>query len=273
MGSLLKLSYMTKSQRYEFIYKNHFKLHKNCLDHLYIGSCCKILRITPMQRLNQEKVIKFEALWEEMSKDWNDLMPHTNKTMDLWDRKMKLIESYSSKKEKNKNDQSLMERIALIIDNPHRILSKMQSVDKLFKMYGDGDNAQNVEDDDVDNDDDMDLNKKDERIRNGMKYESGTRLKFEKYRMECEVFNDSQFYRRMLKEIIDIGHAASFNADAVHKKMDKISEDRKNEKKAYRKAKLRMKYTIRPDMENFMAPIYDHDAEYPVEQLYNSLFQ
>merc|ERR1711933_625783 len=144
-------------------------------------------------------------------------------------------------------------------------------------MYLDEDAAESEEDDcdDDDMDDDIDLNKKDERIRNGMKYESGNAkdLKFEKYRTECEVFNDAQFYRRMLKEIIDIGHAANFKADAVHKKMEKISEDRKNSKKACHKAKLRMKYTIRPDMENFMAPIYNHDPEYPVGQLYNSLFQ
>eukprot|EP01083_Nonionella_stella_P086549 240527_1 len=229
------------------------------------------LRYRKRRRLNNENdsssnVVRFEGLWDEMNSDWSDFLPFCNKTMDLWDKKMRLVDNYSSKKDKK--TQSLLERIALIIENPQRILHKMQSVDKLFRMYGD--DAVKVKDGEGDAGED-DIHKKDERIRNGM--ENVSRLKFEKYRMECEVFNDSQFYRRMLKEIIDIGHAATFKADAIHRKMDQIQYEKTQQKLAFHKAKLRMKYTIRPDMENFMAPIYDHDADFPVEQLYNSLFQ
>lgn len=219
---------------------------------------------------------QFEELWQEMNQDWNEFLPHSNKVMDVWDRKMKLVEDYASKKQKGKlNDHTMLERLALIIDSPHRILNKMQSVDKLFKMYGDTDIKINNEGNIVENEEDEDINKKDERIMEGVDVGRGGNkgLKFEKYRMDYEVFNDSQFYRRMLKEIIDIGHAATFNADEIHRKMDNIQQEKQRQKMAFHKAKLRMKYTIRPDMENFMAPRYDHDPDFPVEQLYNSLFQ
>ncbi len=156
----------------------------------------------------------------------------------------------------DKQIHSLLERIALIIESPERILYKMQSVDKFFKMYGDGEGdreGMEVGEDGNGNDD-------------------GSDLRFEKYRKETEVFNDSQFYRRMLKEIIDIGHATSVNSEEINRKMDKLHE-KKKEKIAFRKAKLRMKFAIRPDMVNFMAPIYDHDADFPFQPLYKSLFQ
>lgn len=214
--------------------------------------------------------VDYEELWNELNKDWTAFLPECNKTMDIWDKKMKLVQTYSEKKakKKHKDEHSILERLALVIDNPQRILMKMQSVDKLFKMYGDKDIKINNEGNVIENEEDENINKKDERILNN---EEG--LKFEKYRMEYEVFNDSQVYRRLLKEIIDIGHAASFNADELHRKMDNIQQEKQRQKLAFHKAKLRMKYTIRPDMENFMAPIYNHDADFPVEQLYNSLFQ
>ncbi len=77
----------------------------------------------------------------------------------------------------------------------------------------------------------------------------------------------------MLKEIIDIGQSVSLNRNEVHRKMDEIQFEKQKQKMEFHKAKLRMKYTIRPDMENFMASIYNHDHDFPVQQLYNSLFQ
>ena len=233
------------------------------------------LRLRKKRKLENDSSSNKE-LWQEMNKDWNDLLPYNNKIMDLWDRKMKLVETHSMKKEKGKLDEhSILERLALIIDNPHRILNKMQSVDKLFRMYGDKEIKINNEGNIVENDEDEYINNKDQRIVNGIDIGRGNnkQLKFEKYRMEYQVFNDSQFYRRMLKEIIDIGHAATFNAEEIHRKMDNIQQEKQKQKIAFHKAKLRMKYTIRPDMENFMAPIYDHDPDFPVQQLYNSLFQ
>jgi len=218
--------------------------------------------------------LTFDALWSEMNEDWQDFLPHCNKTMDLWDRKMQLVESYAAKKEKSKQKQnvSVLERIAMIIENPQAILHKMQSVDKLFRMYGDGGSGGESAAKSAGGGEKDDIHKKDERILLGL--ENGVKgLQFDRYRMEYQVFNDAQFYRRMLKEIIDIGHGVSFQADEVQKKMDQMQQEKQEAKMAFHKAKLRLKYAIRPDMENFMAPIYDHDADFPVEQLYNSLFQ
>eukprot|EP00485_Elphidium_margaritaceum_P011333 CAMPEP_0202710410 /NCGR_PEP_ID=MMETSP1385-20130828/22389_1 /ASSEMBLY_ACC=CAM_ASM_000861 /TAXON_ID=933848 /ORGANISM="Elphidium margaritaceum" /LENGTH=567 /DNA_ID=CAMNT_0049369937 /DNA_START=32 /DNA_END=1735 /DNA_ORIENTATION=- len=234
----------------------------------------------------KQKVVDMDALWSEMKQDWSAFLPHCNQVMEMWDNKMKLVESYSAKKEKaHQQTQTLLERIALIVENPQRILHKMQSVDKLFKMYGDDSVAVAVAvaDGDGDGDDGVgeeqqqsmaeldDIHAKDERILAGLGDERY--LKFEKYRMEYQVFNDAQFYRKMLKEIIDIGHTSNFDADEIRKKMDQQQEEKQRQKMAFHKAKLRMKFAIRPDMENFMAPIYNHDPEFPVEQLFNSLFQ
>jgi len=101
----------------------------------------------------------------------------------------------------------------------------MQNVDKLFKMYGDAQCTEQKRDTVVDA---KDLEAKDERIRMGL--EDGNGLKFQSYRMECEVFNDSAFYRRMLKEIIDIGRAQEKEQEKLIKKMDKMQRDKTERK-------------------------------------------
>ena len=213
--------------------------------------------------------ITIDSLWDELNDDWMDMLPFCSQTLDAWDRKMKLVETYDVRKEKMKRKtHSISERIAMILEHPQRILGKMQSVDKLFKMYGDRKSG-TIEDNNQDGDD---IEEKDARIRAGL--EDDDRLKFENVRIECEVFNDSEFYRRMLKEIIDIGQAVgNIDHQAIRDKMDKVRAERRAARDEEQKARIKLKYAIRPDMENFMAPIYDHDADFPVEQLYNSLFQ
>jgi len=97
-------------------------------------------------------------------------------------------------------------------------------------------------------------------------------LNYEKYQIDLETFDDSQFYRRLLKEIVDIGKS-SLKTDKIHNKIDKISERKRKEKIEILKSRKRMKYTIRPDMQSFMAPRFTHDPEFQTDQLFRSLFQ
>lgn len=202
-----------------------------------------------------DQSLNLDDICKEMNEDWNDFIPYSNNTMDIWDRKMRLIENYAHFKEKKQqNQQSLLKRTAMMIENPFRILQKMQSVDKQFHMFGDSKEITIVANDE--------RNKNDKQ------------LKYELYKFEPEMFNDGQFYRRLLKEIIDIGdnQSTNFTQIELHHKMDEVQRQKQEQKLSFQKAKMRMKYTIRPDMENFMAPRFTHDPDFKVQQLYNSLF-
>ncbi len=226
---------------------------------------------------------------KQLEKDWKSFLPYSNKTLDVWERKMRLIDGSSFRKHKNKKTNKkpigLLERIGSVLENPATIISKMQSVDKDFRMFGDDpiepSNAGN-EGKESGEKGEMTNIEKDERILAGL--EDPTSLKYEKYRVECEVFNDSQFYRRMLRELIEIGtsfsggkksgkKAVTVDRRAIHESIGKLNDETNREKREFSKNRRRLKFAIRPDMENFMAPRYAHDTEFQVEQLYNSLFQ
>ena len=220
------------------------------------------------QKLDNQDDMKlnFDELMNDINNDWELFMPYSNKILDIWDRKMKLIDSYDLDKTKknknnsNKNIETLIEKIAIIMDNPERLLQKMQSVDNNFRMYLDEETKT------TNNDDQKEVIKSSED-------NPSHSLKFNKYKMEPETFNDSQFYKRMLKELIDIGNTTLNNREITNK-MDEIQSQKTKDKLNLKRLRTRMKYTVRPDMENFMTPAYDeYDPEFPYEQLYNSLFQ
>jgi len=91
-------------------------------------------------RVNGKKQLSMEALWDEMNEDWKTLLPYYGKTLNEWDRKMRLLEPHVNNQNKNNMDLSLSERLSLLLDRPQRVLAKMQSVERNFKMFGDNEN-------------------------------------------------------------------------------------------------------------------------------------
>jgi len=118
---------------------------------------------TKSKKNDNKNNITVDNIWHEMDEDWKTLLPYYNKTLDVWDRKMRLLDSNSKNKNNTKfnnfNDNdtnnhnninlSLLERIGMLLDRPNRILTKMQSVEKNFKMYCDSNN--DINEDNKDN--------------------------------------------------------------------------------------------------------------------------
>ncbi|ETO20591.1 hypothetical protein RFI_16627 [Reticulomyxa filosa] len=233
-----------------------------------------------------DNVGSWEDMWTQCNNDWKTMMPYCNKTIDSWDKKMKLMDAtaITRKDKKNSSNMSLLERIGGVMANPDLILNKMQTVDKLFRMYGDDGGSSNHADPSSSSSSSSQdsqhrsIKEMDERIEQGL--EDSIALKYDQYRTEKEVFNDSQFYKRLLKELVDFGMANSTTGALdskekgdLHHKIDEINAQKQKERFDYNQTRKKMKYTVRPDMENFMAPRYTHDIDFPVQQFYSSLFQ
>ncbi|GFU47136.1 protein AATF [Nephila pilipes] len=179
-----------------------------------------------------------------LAKHFKSLIPYRNSVIKKWDEKTKLS-SGKAQKSFSAFDNSALKQIEQNLQDKSRLIKRTQLKRSAYRILGKPESAciKNAEDNE-----EMSVSKQDMLLKD----------------YDPEIFDDDDFYRQILKDVIE-GKSFGVDAAAIRKQMDiqKIRNKmkRKVDTKASKGRKLR--YDVHPKIINFQAQV--QNSEMPDE--------
>ncbi|GAB5372111.1 hypothetical protein AAMO2058_001637300 [Amorphochlora amoebiformis] len=193
------------------------------------------------KRKRKEILSEAQSLWNYAQKDFHAQIESYGETMERWRRKTKLAAGQGGRKFKAL-DRTVTHQIEDILSDMDTLRKRTQLRRNPVRILGD---------------------KEPERKEDGGGVEGRSVLYDE------EIFDDTDFYQELLREVIDASAMEGVGSLSKTRRVPKLARKLKD-RRASKGRKIR--YVAISELANFSTPKANLDEDYPVDTLFSSLF-
>lgn len=209
----------------------------------------------------EAKRAHIDHIWDDLNSFTSNYTPYRNSVIQKWHDRTKIATNVKSLK--TMENQSVVQKIDNILLNRNDLIRKTQIYRGGYEIIGHAiENAAAAE---------VALEVPHENASFEIPLKKDTNI------YVSEIYDDSDFYHQLLRELIEFKTSTSNNPQELEQKYQELHQLRKGMKKSVdtRASKGRkIRYVVHNKLVNFMAPVPDDDkwTEETKTELYNSLF-
>lgn len=213
----------------------------------------------------EAKRAHIDQIWDDLNSFTSNYTPYRNSVIQKWHDRTKIATNVKSLK--NMENQSVVQKIDNILLNRNDLIRKTQIYRGGYEIIGHAIEQPSLENTRAEVA--LEVPHENDPFEIPLKKDTNIYI--------SEIYDDSDFYHQLLRELIEFKTSTSSNPQELEQKYQELHQLRKGMKKSVdtRASKGRkIRYVVHNKLVNFMAPVPDDDkwTEETKTELYNSLF-